>query len=170
MSSLEVLDDGRLVSFSFDDLLKYHGRSSLAGVAHAFKALERGLPLLDGGSPPERREVEVETAFPGPGARDGFEMVTRAASEDRYRLVPDLGAAGAAKAPEGRFVFRLGYRGKKVELTLRDEHVSEEFNRLVRQDPRTPEEEEALVRLKEQITGRFLELPADAVYDVAAAD
>ena len=39
---------------SFDDLLKYHGRSSIAGLAHAFKAMERGFPLLSPDLPPER--------------------------------------------------------------------------------------------------------------------
>ena len=46
-------------------------------------APELALPLL--GDPPERREVEVATAFGGPGARDGFELVLRAVTEGRWR-------------------------------------------------------------------------------------
>ena len=39
--TLDVLDRGRLLSFSFDDLMKYHGPGSPGGVAQAFKILER---------------------------------------------------------------------------------------------------------------------------------
>jgi hypothetical protein len=46
-SAIVVLDNGREVSFSFDEMLNYHGGSSPGGVAHAFKVLERALPLLD---------------------------------------------------------------------------------------------------------------------------
>lgn len=67
-----VLDNGREVSFSFDEMLNYHGGGSPGGVAHAFKVLERSLPLLDSDRPPERRAIIIETALGGPGARDAF--------------------------------------------------------------------------------------------------
>jgi len=85
MATLEVLDHGELISLSFDDLLKYHGTSSIGGVAHGFKVMERALPLLAAGQPPERYLIDVETEFPGPGARDAFEMVTRTGSIARPR-------------------------------------------------------------------------------------
>src|SRR3954447_26103816 len=77
-AQLVVVDDGRRLAFSFADLMRYHGPGSPGGVAHAFKVMERALPLLDPAGPVERREVLVETAFGGPGARDAFELVTRA--------------------------------------------------------------------------------------------
>ncbi|HWI04894.1 MAG TPA: hypothetical protein VNT52_13870, partial [Acidimicrobiales bacterium] len=63
MTTLVVLDQGESISISFDDLLKYHGRSSIAGVAHAFKAMERAFPLLSPGGPPDRHGVTVESGF-----------------------------------------------------------------------------------------------------------
>lgn len=38
---------GRILGFTYDDLMRYHGPGFPGGVAHAFKVLERGLPLLD---------------------------------------------------------------------------------------------------------------------------
>ena len=70
--------------------MRYHGPSSPGGAAHAFKVLERALPLLDPDAPCERREIVVETAFGGPGARDVFEMVTRAVTGERFRVDPAL--------------------------------------------------------------------------------
>src|ERR1700694_2844313 len=73
-----VREGPRELSFAFEDMLRYHGGGSPGGVAHAFKVLERALPLLATDGPVERREIAIETAFGGPGARDGLELVTRA--------------------------------------------------------------------------------------------
>lgn len=81
--TIQVVDRGRPIGFSFDDMLRYHGGGSPGGVAHAFKVLERALPLLSPDGLSERREIVVETAFGGPGARDAFELVTRAVTGDR---------------------------------------------------------------------------------------
>jgi hypothetical protein len=166
MTTLVVLDQGRSISISFDDLLKYHGRSSIAGVAHAFKAMERAFPLLSPGHPPERYDITVESGFPGGGARDAFEMVTRAVTGDRYRLAsePPAGAA-PPEAPGGHFFFRLGYRGTVVDLVLLAGLVPEEFLQLACREAPTPAEEVRAQQLKEEMAERLLSLPADEVYD-----
>lgn len=165
MTTLEVLDQGESISISFDDLLKYHGRSSIAGVAHAFKAMERAFPLLSPDGPPERYDITVESGFNGGGARDAFEMVTRAVTDDRYRLAPEDDGGEAPEAPGGRFYFRLGYRGAAVDLVLRPGLVPEEFLELAcREDP-TPAQAERAQQLKEEMADRLLSLPADEVYD-----
>jgi hypothetical protein len=96
LSVVELVDRGRPLAFSFEDMLRYHGGGSPGGVAHAFKVLERALPLLDPDGPCERREIVVETAFGGPGARDAFELVTRALTGDRYRIDDSLPCPSAA--------------------------------------------------------------------------
>ena len=131
-----VLDDRREVSFSFEEMLNYHGGGSPGGVAHAFKVLERSLPLLDAGRPLERRAIVIETAFGGPGARDAFELVTRAVSEQRLILDPALTRPDLGRARE-RFVFRLRYGERSVTVMLRPGFVTEEFIDLTRQATRT---------------------------------
>ena len=45
-----LVDQGRPVAFSFEDMIGYHGPGSPGGVAHAFKVLERarcGRPSAD---------------------------------------------------------------------------------------------------------------------------
>ncbi len=166
-ATLEVLDNGESFRISFDDLLKYHGRSSVGGLALGFKVMERAFPLLDEGRPLERREVHVETEFDGPGSRDAFEMVTRAVTGGRYRVVADRAGAGheVPEAPEGRFFFRLGYRGNTVDLTLREGHVSREFIDLVRRGPSSAAEQAHLARLKQDMADRLMALAAAEVYD-----
>lgn len=169
MATLEVLDHGELVCLSFDDLLKYHGRSSIAGVAHGFKAMQRAFPLLGGGLPPERYGIKIASAFDGAGARDAFEMVTRAVTGHRYRLAPELAPVDAPHGPEGRFFFRFEYSGGGVDLKLRAGLVSDEFVQLARRGADTPAEAERLAWLKQDMADRLLRLAADEVYDASAS-
>ncbi len=165
VTTLVVLDQGESISISFDDLLKYHGRTSIAGVAHAFKAMERAFPLLSPGDPPERRDITVESGFPGGGARDAFEMVTRAVTGDRYRLTSKPAGVEAPEAPGGHFFFRLGYRETVVDLVARAGLVPGEFLQLACKEAPTPAEAVRAQQLKEEMAERLLSLPADEVYD-----
>jgi hypothetical protein len=163
--AIVVCDRGLVFDFSFDDLMKYHGPGSPGGVAHAFKVLERALPLLDQGSPADRREIEVHTAFEGPGARDAFEMVTRAVTDGRYVVDPLLARPELGQARE-RFVFRLSYRGRRATLVVRDGFVEEELIDLARTEDRTLEQAVRLEALKLRMAERVMAHPADEVYDV----
>jgi hypothetical protein len=162
---LEVVERGRLLAYSFGDLLKYHGPGSPGGVAHAYKVLERALPLLDADGPCERREIVIDTAFGGPGARDGFELVTRAVTGGRYTVDPALARPERGRALEA-FVFRLTYRGRSVTLTLRPGFVTDEFVDLARVEDRTPGQEGRLDALKLDLAERVMAAEAAAVYDV----
>jgi hypothetical protein len=162
--AIEVVERGERITFRFEDLLKYHGPGSPGGVAHAFKVLERALPLLDPNGPCERREIVVETAFGGPGARDAFEMVTRAVTGDRYRIEPGLARPHRGRALES-FVFRLGYRDRTVTLALREGFVTDEFIDLARTDNRTADQERRLDALKREMAERVMARPAREVYD-----
>ena len=105
------------IAFSFDDIMRYHGPSSPGGAAHAFKVLERALPLLDPTAPASAARSSWRPPSAGPGARDAFEMVTRAVTGDRYRVDPALARPERGRTLE-RFVFRLGYRDRSATLAL----------------------------------------------------
>jgi hypothetical protein len=124
-------------------------------VAHAFKVMERALPLLSPDSPPERREIQIETSFTGPGARDGFELVTRAVTGLGYIVDPGLARPERGPTLE-RYVFILRYRGAAVTLVIRDGYVTDEFIALARKEGRSPEEEIRLGVLKQEMADRLL--------------
>lgn len=164
-AALCVLESGRELRFGYRDLTRYHGFGFPGGVAHAFQVMARAFLALDGGNPPERREISIRTAFQGPGARDGFELVTRAATEGRYAVAPEL------ERPERgatlmRYVFVLRYRSRSVTLTIRDGHVRDEFIALSRKPLRTPAEEARLTWLKTDMADGLIALPAAQVYDL----
>jgi hypothetical protein len=145
--------------------MRYHGPGSPGGVAHAFKVMQRAWPLLDPEAAPERRELAIVTAFGGPGARDAFEMVTRAVTDGRYVVDAALARPELGRTRE-RFVFRLTYRGAVVTLQVRDGYVTDEFITLARTDARSPDEEARLDVLKREMAERVMAAPADAVYEV----
>lgn len=162
-AELVVLDRGERIAFTFADLMSYHGPGSPGGVAHAFKVLERALPLLSEG-PVERREVVVRTAFGGPGARDAFELVLRALTEGRYTVDPGLALPERGWTRE-RFVFSLSYREHEVTLGVREGFVSEEFLTLARAPDPSPDQTARLDGLKRDMAARVMAAPADAVYE-----
>jgi hypothetical protein len=159
---LEVLDRGELLSFTFEDLMRYHGPHSPAGVAIAFKVLELALPLLAGGEPPDRREIRIRTAFGGPGARDAFELVTRAVTGGRYVVDETLTRPARGRTVE-RFVFELTHRGTTVTVLLNEGFVSDEFIDLARTENRTEAQETRLDGLKRDLAARVMAAPASTV-------
>jgi hypothetical protein len=165
MTRIEVRELGRTIAFSFEDLMKYHGPGSPGGVAQAFKVLERAFAALAPDGPPIRREITIRTSFGGPGARDGFEAVTRAVTGDRFTSDPSLARPELGRERE-RFVFVVGYRDRAVTLVLRDGWVTPEFIDLARMDERDAAQEARLDELKAEMAQRVMAADATDVYDL----
>jgi hypothetical protein len=168
MSEIVVRELGRTLAFSFEDMLRYHGPGSPGGIAHAFKVMERAFAALAPDGPPQRREISVRTAFGGPGARDGFEVVTRAVSGERFALDSTLARPELGRERE-RFVFVVGYRERAVTLVLREGFVVPEFIDLARTNDRSPRQEARLDVLKAELAERVMGATATDVYDLADA-
>src|ERR1700691_1414673 len=102
-----VEERGQLLEFSYTDMLCYAGPYSPAGVATAFKVMQRAFAALSGNQPPQRRSIVIRTAFAGPepptrrsivpppavagpGPRGVFKAVPRAFTDGRYTVDPAL--------------------------------------------------------------------------------
>lgn len=162
---LDVTDQGVVLRFGLADLMRYHGPGFPGGVAHGFVAMLRAWPLLSPDGPPERREIRLDTAFPGPGARDAVELVTRAVTDGRFVVDPGIGRPDRGTTLE-RYVFRFGYRDRTVRVEIREGFVTDEFIALSRKQGRSRDEEAHLTVLKQEMADRLLAVPADEVYDV----
>ncbi len=163
-ATLDVTDHGLTLAFRIEDLNRYHGPGSPAGVALGFKVLELVLPLL--GPAPERREIAVRTPFRGPGARDAFELVTRAVTDGRYVLDAALERPERGWVLE-QFVFVLAYRSIEVTVALRPGFVDEDFVTLARAD-RTPADEVRFTAVKAAAAAHMLARPAAEVVEILA--
>jgi hypothetical protein len=163
--TIRVQERGHTLEFSFADLMRYAGPYSPAGVANALKVMQRAFGLLSPTEPPQRRSVVVRTAFQGPGARDGFEAVTRAVTDGRYTV--DL---ALVRRDRGRllqsFVFEIRIGDRCATLLLRKGFVTAEFIELAGKPDRSEAEETRLDELKAQLAERVMASPAEDVYDV----
>jgi hypothetical protein len=164
--SIEVTDQGTLLQFSFDDLLRYAGPGSPAGVAVAYQAMRLAFPLL-APAPLDRREVTIETAFRGPGARDGFELVTRGLTDGRYVVTATLEHSERGNTL-AQFVFRFLYRGQACTLLVRPGMVTDEFIAMARKPDRSAEDERYFSALKQTHADLVLANQPEDVFEVEA--
>lgn len=162
--TLAVEECGRTITFTFGDMMRYHGPQSPAGVAIAFKAMQRAFAALSPDIAPERRTIQVHTAFRGPGARDGFEAVTRAASDGRYVVDRTLVRSDRGRLLED-FVFVVSVGRHAVTLLLRDGFVTDEFIDLARTETRTDVQEQRLDELKLELSQRVMATAAEELFD-----
>jgi len=167
--SLVVEERGHPLSFTFDDVMRFHapldGPHSPGGVAVAFQAMRRAFPLLSPDGPPQRRSIVVRTAFRGPGARDGFEAVTRAVSDGRYVVDRSLVREDRGRLLED-FVFQVGIGGNTLTLVLREGFVTGEFIGLARTENHTPAQEQRLDTLKAQLAQQVMAASPAEVFDL----
>jgi hypothetical protein len=163
--ALTVEERGRTITFTFDDMMRYHGVHSPAGVAMAFKVMQRAFAALSPDGPPPRREIMVRTAFRGPGARDGFEAVTRAVTDGRYTVDRSLVSSDLGRLRED-FVFEVKIGDRKATLLLRDGYVTDEFLDMARTENRSDAQEQRLDELKAQLAQRVMAASAAEVYDI----
>lgn len=162
---IDVLDSGRTIRITTEAMQLYHGFVYPGGIAHALKVMQRVFPLLATDGLVERREVHIRTCFTGEGARDAFELVTRARTDGRYVLVPALARPHRGPTNQG-YVFELTYRGRTVTAIVREGHVRDAFITLGSREDRSPEQEAELIWMRQEMADRLLALPAEQVYDV----
>ncbi len=157
-----VSDQGTVIQISYQEMLKYHGCSFVAGVAMAFKMLKTALARLAGGEIVPRDKISILLGVDGPGIIDGIEMVTRANTRGRLtvnqRIARDKDAPDAADGRGGKYYFEVSCNGKKVSLALKHGLIPSEFIELshkVHAGTITADEALKLQKLKEE-TAAFL--------------
>lgn len=166
--AIVIRDHGTDLSFTVDDLMKYHGPLFPGGVAHAFKAMQRGFAELSADGRPERGDITVETSFSGPGGRDAIELVTRAVTGGRFTADKSLGAPWEDDFPRQNYFFRFKCGDRTTEVIVRRGLVRKDFIELGRKPDRTAEEEKQLAWLKQEMADRLLSLPAGEVYELVS--
>ncbi len=163
--TVQVQEQGQVMAFSFDEMLRYSGPGSPGGVALGFKLMERAFPLLDPEGALERREVMISSAFRGPGVRDACELVTRGLTDGRYVIDHAMERPERGHTLE-TFAFRVGYRDRSLSLLLREGAVSDEFVALAQNPDLTPDELERFTAMKQELADRLMATAAVEVFDV----
>ena len=130
LAVIRIYDEPSDLTFVFDDLVRFHGTKSICGLTVSFKVMEAAWQELWTGAPPRREELSVASGFPGPGTRDGFEMVTRAVSRDAFRIIPDAKPTPlVSEAAKGAYFFQLSDNRQIIELGLKPGMLPDDFIR-----------------------------------------
>ena len=130
VEKIRVKDNNDIIEITYDDLLKYHGKQMLGGVALAFKIMLMTFPKLCD-EVPERGNFSFYSGIGcnGRGIIDATEMVMRVKTYDQLRL--DLEYAedklGQVAPGGGRYYFEIGYKEKLIKLYLKEGIIPEEF-------------------------------------------
>ena len=127
METLTLFDEGTEVSFRWQDLVHFHGSRSICGLAVSFKAMQCVWLSLFENFYPERDSLVIEAGFAGPGIVDGFELVTRAISRERFSKISIQPGNLVAEASNGAYYFAFSSGTRRIALGLKPEVVPLSF-------------------------------------------
>ena len=161
--TIQVIDNNQVLTISMEDILKYHGGLLPGGCAQAFQAMRAGFAKLSN-EPLQRREIFVQTAFAGPGGRDTVEYVTRAYTNERATYHRALGTPDLFVELPGSYVWLFTYRGQTVRVQITEGWVKPEFVELGQKRNRTPEENQRIVYLRQEMADRLMAAAPETVY------
>ena len=130
VETIRVKDHEDIIEFTYEDLLKYHGKQMLGGAALCFKIMLMTFPKLCDGIP-TRGHFNFYSGIGqnGRGIIDAAEMVMRVRSEETLRLDPEYceDKLGQLAPNGGRYYFEIGYKDKMVKLFLKEGIIPEDF-------------------------------------------
>ena len=122
---LKVRDSIGEITVTFEEMRKYHGKDFLGGVALAFKVLELAFRELLEDKVPQRGKIRLVLGFNPPGVIDGFEYVTRAISQHRTIIDPNIGKGPVSVF--GNYYFEVHYDNNKITMWLKDGLLPDNF-------------------------------------------
>lgn len=175
---IQVRDQQDILGFRFDDLVKYHGRFNIGGVAMAFRVLAEGFARLSPDAVPERSQIAFKSGLgeKGTGVIDAVEMVTRAKTRGRLTLEQTWLAdkpGPATPDSRGKYYFELTVDDKQLGFELRSGLIPAEFIELTRKlhaETITEHEQQRLRQIKEYLALTILAAPFSDLFQVHTID
>ncbi|MEW8185496.1 MAG: hypothetical protein AB2794_10845 [Candidatus Thiodiazotropha endolucinida] len=128
-TDIHIIDNGVLVTRSFEEALKFHLGNAYWGCALAFRMLQYAAQLLSREKTWERQDLTIESGHPGPGVRDTIEYVTGCVSAGRFQLTCATGETRCVSDMD--YSWRVNDGKQYLTLTLADGIVSSEFLQLL---------------------------------------
>jgi len=124
-AQLRVRDTIGELTITYEEMCKYHGKDFLGGVALAFKVLELAFRKLMHGQSPERSKIRLVLGFSPPGVVDALEYATRAVSQHRLIIDPQIGIG--PKSVTGSYYFEVHYGPKRITMWLKEGLLPQDF-------------------------------------------
>lgn len=177
INEIKILDHGNLISYTHEDLLKYHGYEMLGGVALAYQLMVFAFPKLCK-IPMERGYFSFYSGIGenGRGVIDALEMVTRVKSFGKLFLDKEysMDKAGPLAPNGGRYYFELTYKDTTLCVALRDGLLAEEFISCskfayackTKNRPMTEAETNTLFQLRKELGENLMQMSPEELFYV----
>ena len=131
MQKIQIKDHDDILDIRYEELVHYHGKSFIGGVALALQLLNFGFERLVPGDIPCRQDLTVKLGVNGPGIIDGVEMVTRARTRGALCVDPIWGsrsdAPDAADGLGGKYLFEISWQTERICFALLPGLLPDEF-------------------------------------------
>lgn len=161
--SIVLSEPEGIIDFRKEDLYRYSGPRSMIASALVFRLMQEAIRDLCPDEVPERKKFRIVSGHSGPGVRDGFEYLTRAVSDKRYKFDPSNPPPEALpSAAKGYMFFIIQYKDKGMLYVLSSEIFGKEWFNAVRayqEGSETEEAHAAYLIFKNDLCGKILHLP-----------
>ncbi len=174
-----VKDHDDIITITYEDLLKYHGKQMLGGVALAFQIMSMTFPMLCD-DVPQRGHFRFYSGIGqnGQGIIDAVEMVMRVKTHQKLEL--DTAYAedkcGQVAPNGGRYYFEIGYKQKNIKLYLKEGIIPQEFitySKLAQQCKEKQiamqkEDQQTLLALRKELAKSIIEAKSEELFVIMA--
>lgn len=161
-----ILGEEGPISLPFSAVQAYHGHGALAMLAITYQGMQGAMQRLQAcndGQLLARKDLVVTSGHPGPGVRDAFEFITRAATRGCYRIDTSLPWARYSQDGARSYSFVLEWRGHEVRGVLREGALPARFFSLLAS--KQPGAAEDFQRLRRQLAHEVLAQSPEVLFE-----
>jgi hypothetical protein len=160
--NISIIDNGKVVSISFNDVLKYHTGNAWFGLSIAFRALELAESTFKKANLIwDRDQLTIVSAHPGPGVKDAIEYITHCISNQKFSLTEECTDTNSCNS-NMRFAWWVSNDTHTAFISLRQNFIPDLFNELLDRLGTTNEQGDDQLdfsRLKQDLANKILQQP-----------
>jgi hypothetical protein len=160
--NISIIDNGKVVSISFNEVLKYHTGNAWFGLSIAFRALELAANTFKKANLIwNRDQLTIVSAHPGPGVKDAIEYITHCISNHKFSLTAECTDSNSCNS-NMRFAWWVSNDTHTAFISLRQNFIPDLFNELLDRLGTTNEQgddQQDFSRLKQDLANKILQQP-----------
>jgi len=171
-TSVNILVNGKVRSFDFDELKTFHQGDSWFGCAVGFRAMQVAARELSDKILWSRDNLYMVSGHPGAGVKDAIELITATVSSKCFQLLENISSQGCSGSM--KFEWWLSNNRQTLHIKLRDNIVPQQFftllERLSSDNILTHDEKKLerkkLEQMKSELSAKLWEHSLDTAFEL----
>ena len=160
--NISIIDNDKVISISFNEVLKYHTGDAWFGLSIAFRALELAASAFKKANLIwNRDQLTIVSAHPGPGVKDAIECITHCISNQKFSLTAECADTNSCNS-NMQFAWWVSNDTHTAFISLRHNFIPELFNKLLDRLGTINEQGDDQLdfsRLKQDLANKILQQP-----------